>query len=716
VLTSLTDHQLLVFWVQLFVLLAVARTLGGLMRRLGQPSVIGELAAGVLLGPSVFGKVWTDGFDWFLPSDPAQSAALLAIGWVGVVFLLIITGFETDFELIRSRGRAAAFVAGGGQVVPFAFGFTFAWFMPEVFIGDEATRTVFVLFIAVAMSISALPVIATILRDLGMMRRNFAQTTLAAGMADDLVGWVAIGLIAGLAASGSISVGGVAFRIAGIVAFFVFAFTLGQRCVDAGLKRVRRRGPNVQGALAFTLMVALAAAVATQALHVEAPLGAFIAGILLGRSRFQDERVVGHLEQVTRGFLAPVFFATAGLRVDLEALREPTVLFWTAVVLLIACVGKFSGAFLGSKLAGLTNRDGLAIGASLNARGAIEIVVATIGLSLGILSTAGYTVIVVMALITTAMAPPILRWVVRDWRGDDDEERRLEREESMARNIVVRNSRILLPSRGGPGSIAAAQVLHFAWPDEAAVTVIAVGEEEPALDPIANVFHEREVDIYRVRGDGNPLDRILSEGHLGYGVMGVGVADVTRAGPLLSPFVDGLINESPLPLVIVRSARNLESRLPPAFTRAFVPVSGGRSSRAAQEIAFNISCQLGTDVVLSHVVTERSTDRAGFVPSLFRPGSTGPGSDNGVAERLLGQAVALAAELGVDTQGHVVRGRSSPGEEIVTAAREAEADLIVLGAHARRLEGRPYLGANVEHVLEDSDATVVVVILPDEGS
>lgn len=714
-LVPLTDHQLLVFWVQLFVLLCTARLLGALARRIGLPSVIGELLAGVLLGPSVLGKIWPDGFDWFLPDDPAQSAALLAIGWIGVVLLLLVTGFETDLGLIGRLGRAAVLVAIGSLVVPFALGVGLGFRLPAAFIGDDVGRGTFVLFVATALSISSLPVIAKILNELDLMRRNFAQITLAAGMANDVIGWVLLGVIAGLASTGAFSGGRLAITLVGMVAFIVLAFTVGQRAVDSLLRRARVRQGREGGSLAVTLLVALCFAVITQALHVEAVLGAFVAGIVLGRSRFQRDEVKDQVESITSAVFAPIFFATAGLRVDLASLTESETAYWAVVVVVVATVGKFAGAYAGARLGQLTRREGLALGAGLNARGALEIVIATIGLSLGVLSEAAYTVVVLMAIVTTILAPPILRAVTRNWTGTAEEQDRLDRELSHARNIVVRPSRMLLPSRGGPGSIAAAQVLHFAWPPESAVTVLSVGVDELTVDPVLNVLHGREVEVHTSpRTADEAPDRIIEESRLGYGVVGVGVADVASEGPLLSSLVDDLINRSPLPVVIVRAARRLETPLPPAFTRAFVPVAGGRSSRAAQEIAFNLSRALGTEVVLSHVVTDRPREasRPASVPP--RHGRASDPTPQGVAERLLEQAVELAAEIGVDTRTHVLRSSSSPGEEIVTAARDAEADLVVLGARARRLGGRPYLGANVEHVLHDSDATIVVVILPED--
>lgn len=714
-LTSLTEHQLLVFWVQLLALVSVARLLGAGARRLGLPSTIGELLAGVVLGPSIFGAIWPAGFEWFLPDDPSQSAALLAVAWVGIALLLVVTGFETDLRLMRQLGRATALVTAGSILLPFAGGLWVGFGMPDVFVGPEATRTTAALFVAAALGVSSLAVVGKILSELDLMRRDFGQITVAAGMANDVIGWLLLAVFAGLVTSGSVSVSTVTLTLGGLLLFVVVAFTVGQRLVDALLRRSRLSDDPTGRALTVTVLVMLVFAVCTQWLGVEAVLGAFVAGVLLHRSRFIDERVPEQIEALTVRFVAPVFFATAGLRIDVGLLRDPDELVWIGIILAVAIALKFVGAYAGARAAGLSNREGIALGAGLNARGTLEIVIATVGLSLGVFTDQAYTAIALVPIVTSLLAAVTLRLVVRGWRGSPKEVERLEREASLSRNVVVRAGRMLLLSRGGPSSIAAAQVLHFAWPPESAATVLAVDVENPPLDPIVNVFHGRDLEL-RVTGRGHATttDRIVEECGLGYGVVAMGLADGVRGAPL-GPVARDLVNRCPVPLVLVRSARNLESRLPPAFSRAFVPVSGGRPSRAAQEIAFNLATQLGTDIVLSHVLTERSSRRAGLVPAGAEPRDVAPDPGGEVAERLLEQAVELAGELGVDTQRHVVRSRSSPGEGIVAAATAADADLIVLGAQARALEGRPYLGANVEHVLEDSDATVVVVVLPAEG-
>ena len=411
-LIPIEEHELLVFWVQLAVLLAFAHAFGYLMRRIGQPSVIGQLLAGLVLGPSVFGEIWPSGFNWFLPEEHAdvQSAALLAVAWVGIALLLVVTGVRDDLDLIRKLGRPAALVTAGSLFVPFVAGLVVGYLLPEQFIGETADRSTFALFVALSLSVSSLAVVAKILSEMNLMRRDFGQITVAAGMANDVVGWLLLGIFTGLASSGGEGgeeSGGaldVVITVVGMLVFVILALTVGQRVIDWALRLVRRDGPNVSGALTVAVLCMLAFGVVTQYLGVEAVLGAFVAGIILHRSRFQQEEVLHQIEGLTFAFFAPVFFATAGLRLDLTALNSGTVLFWTTVVVVAAIIFKFIGAYAGARQAGMTHRAGLALGAGLNARGALEIVIATVALQLVVFNVTSFTTFVLVPVITSVFA------------------------------------------------------------------------------------------------------------------------------------------------------------------------------------------------------------------------------------------------------------------------------------------------------------------------
>lgn len=708
-LSSLDHHELLVFWAQLLIIYTTARLLGAGARRLGLPSVVGELTAGLVLGPSLFGAVWEGGFEWFLPDSEVQSAMLLSVGWFSAAFLLVVAGFETDLGLIQRLGRAAALVTIGSLVVPLAGGLVVGSQIPDTFYGDEATRLVFTLFIGVSVAVSALAVVAKILGDLNLMRRDVGQITVAVGMANDLVGWVILGVIAGLAA-GEASVVGVLLTIAGLAAFLIASLTIGQRAIDTSLRYIRRDGANIQGSLTVVIGAMLAFGVITQWLGVEAVLGAFVAGVVLARSRYRQIESQHIIEDLTSVIFAPLFFATAGLRLDLGLLRGEA-LVWAGLLLAVALGLKFAGAFLGARAAKLTVREGLVLGAGLNARGALEIIIATVGLSLGVLNETSFTMIVMIPLVTSLFASVGVRLLSKDLAGSTAERERLAQEEAMEKNLIVRNGRLLLPSKGEPSSIVAAQVAHLVWPESIPATVLGIldGEAAPDLEPIENVLYGRDVELLNATTEA-VAEQMIAESKLGYGAMVVGVEEGGADGSFVSHLVDEILAELHIPIVLVRGARNQNGRLPGIFARALVPVVGSQSSRAAQELAGNMSNRLGTEVLLSHIVY--SPDEGGGGGILYRSRASGEPDGADIANRVLEQAAEHAQELRANYRTEV-RFSVSAGEEILRQAAQSDSDLIVLGAELRRLEGRPFLGQNVEYVLRNATQTVVVAIIPD---
>jgi len=708
-----SDHQLLVFWLELLALLTVARGLGALMGRIGQPAVVGELAAGLLLGPSVLGAIAPDLQSWLFPPDPIQRSLLGGLGWIGVFLLLVLTGLETELGLIRRLGRGVAFVALGSLLIPLLAGIDLGFTLPEAFVGEGSPRLVFALFMGTALAISALPVIAKILSDLDLMRRNVAQALLAAAMLDDIVGWILLGTVAGLARSGSLEGGRLLFTIAGLLVFLLLAFSLGQKAVDAVLRAVRLGRGGVASSLTAVLLLALGAGALTHAIGLEAVFGAFIAGIVIGRSRFHDDEVFAHLEGITRAFFAPLFFATAGLRVDLGLLADPEVMRWGLIVLAAASLTKFGGAYLGSRLAGFAVREGFALAVGLNARGAVEIIVATVGLSLGVLNARSYTVVVLLAMVTSMMAPLLLRWALSGWVGSEEERARLERERVLGGNVLVRATRVLLPSHGGPNSVLAARILDLAWPEGVEVTVLAAGRDVPAADlaRVRGAFASRPL-VFEQAPTKEPLAAILEHAALGYGAIAVGATDTRVAGTLVSPVVDELLAASPLPVIMVRKGAGTDATAAPAFRRILVPAVGTRPGRAAQEMAYSVARRLGVPVWIAHVVTLPTLGQELRYARGTGEHRVAAGIDRvSVADNVIEEARAAASEMGVRAEPLIRTAVSAP-EAILSLVREQEIDLLVLAANLRQLTGRPFLGHGVEFLLRESPCTVIVVTVP----
>ncbi len=709
----LSEHQILVFWTQLLLLLVAARGLGLLMARIGQPQVVGELAAGLLLGPSLLGRLAPDVQAWLFPDDPIQRGLLAAVGWIGVFLLLVATGFETDVALIRRLGRATSRVVLGSLLIPVLFGVALGLQMPDSFLGEGAAREVFALFMGTALGISALPVIAKILSELDLMRRNVAQVIIAAAMVDDVAGWVLLGVVAGLAQSGALELRQLALTLGGLVAFLGLAFTVGQRVVDALLRRARQRRTGVPARVSIMVGAGLVAGVATHALGLEAVFGAFIAGIVLGRSRFQENEGFAQIQTIALAIFAPIFFASAGLRVDLGLLAQPDVVAWGLAVVAVASASKFLGAFLGSRMGGLPAREGLALGVGLNARGAVEIVVATVGLSIGVLNDRSYAVVVLMAMATSMMAPPLLRAVLAGWAGSAEERERLARERQLGGNVLVRPTRLLLPSHGGPNSVLAARIVDLAWPQEVEVTILSAGADVPAEDlkRVRSVFTDRPV-VHEHDSTRAPLEAILDHAALGYGAIAVGATDVRAAGLLASPVIHDLLGTSPLPVVMVRSGVRESLAGRPAYRRILVPAIGTDPGRAAQEMAFSVARRTGAQVSIVHVVTTAPKgDREAYLLGSDRIPLEVDAQRAEVAAHVMEDARAFAEQMGVDADT-AIRTGASAAQEILALARERQVDLLVVAANLRQLSGRPFLGHGVEELLEEAEATVVVVTAP----
>jgi Kef-type K+ transport system membrane component KefB len=290
-------------------------------------------------------------------------------------------------------------------------GIATGYLLPDSFLPSTADRTVFALFLGVAMCVSVIPVIAKTLLDMNVLHRNVGQLILAAGMVDDVFGWLLLSVVASMATIG-VHLGHVGLSVLYLVGVVLVALLVGRPLVRAVLRlsaRSREPGPTV----ATAVVIVLLAAAATHALGMEAIFGAFVAGLLIGSSGAFDKERLAPLQSVVLSVLAPLFFATAGLRMDLTALAEPVVLGAAVVVLLVAIVGKFTGAFIGAVASRLNRWEAVALGAGMNARGVVEVVVAMVGLRLGVLNTETYTLVVLVAIVTSVMAPPVLRLATR---------------------------------------------------------------------------------------------------------------------------------------------------------------------------------------------------------------------------------------------------------------------------------------------------------------
>ncbi|MEV4392951.1 cation:proton antiporter [Nonomuraea sp. NPDC049607] len=411
---------MLVFLLQIAVMLALALGLGSLAARFRLPAVVGELFAGVLLGPSILAHVAPDLQRWLFPADPGQFHLLDAVGQIGVLLLVGLTGIHMDLNLVRRRAATAAGISAGGLIIPLGLGIATGFLLPRAIVPDGTDMTVFALFMGVAMCVSAIPVLAKTLIDMRLLHRNIGQLTLTAGMIDDAFGWFMLSIVSAMAVN-AVTTGTVLTSLAYLVAIVVLALTVGRPLVR-GAMRLAARSPEAGPTVGTAIVLVVLASAGTHALGLESVFGAFVMGMLIGSAGRVDPARLAPLRTVTLYGFAPVFFATAGLRMDLTALTRLPVLLAGLAVLAVAIVGKFVGAYAGARLSRLNRWEALALGAGLNARGVIEVVVAMVGLRLGILSVEAYTLVVLVAIVTSLMTPPILRAAMSRVEQTADEE------------------------------------------------------------------------------------------------------------------------------------------------------------------------------------------------------------------------------------------------------------------------------------------------------
>jgi len=711
----LSEHEVLVFLVQLALLVGVARIFGWLMKSVGQPAVVGELLAGVVLGPTLFGRVAPDAFDWVF-GEPIVTSVVFGISWLGVIMLLVVIGFETDLGIIVRFRKAALSVSAGALLFPLGAAASLAFLLPDSFIGTGpegvgVDRAVFAGFFALALSVSALPVVAKILQEMGFLRRNFGQVTLAAGMTMDAVGWLILAALSGIALDGfRPDELGVSFG--GLVVFLVLSFTVFRWLIDRLFRFVMSRGSSMTAALSITIVAALAGGAVTQALRIEAILGAYIVGILLAGLRHQLPGVRSILETVTASLLAPVFFAFSGLRVDIGLLDTNEVMIWTVVLIGVAIIAKITGTVVGGFMAGVRGREALALGSGLSALGAMGVVVAIVGLNLGVVSETGYTVMVLAAIVTSLVAPQLLKLVVSGWDIPHEEAQRLNEEEIKETSEILNARRILIPTRGGSNSRFAAELVRAVFP-AAEVTVLVVdlakagfrrmlarrAEGEPG-DPSEVLAHLPEARVIR-RLARDPAEAIAGESALGYDLVVLGATETGEG--TFSSVIDRVLALIDVPSIVVRmpEGREASDGLP---GRILVPVTATRSTRAAEEFAYSLAKAAGGRTFALHVVN-RPEGQGVMREDASVEASIADGQE------LVGAAAAFGDRLGVSVETGV-RVAPNAEEEIVVFGNSGAFDLLVLGASTRSLTDRPFYGHRVSYMLSQSELPVAVVSLP----
>lgn len=408
-MAKLSHIELIHLMIQLGVMLAFGRALAEVARKFKQPAVVGEIIAGLILGPTILGTFSPDSFDLLFPNTGASAIVLDGFTKVAVVMLLFIAGLEVDLHIVFQQGKQAIYSSLFGLVIPFFLGFIIPYSFPGFF-GDASgtDHLLFSLFMGTAMAISALPVIVRIMMDLKLFKTKIGMLVVASAMIDDVIGWMIFSIILGLIGRGGQLAVGYTFLLT--VGFMAFMLTIGRGLLNRILPWVNKKLAWPGGLLALSLSLCFLAAAFTEYIGIHAVFGAFMVGIALGDSEHMSERAKEIVHQFINNIFAPLFFVAIGLKVNFLVNFD---LGLTLVILIIAFAGKIIGSGAGTRLGGFTWRESLAAGFGMNARGAMEIILGIVALESGLINEKVFVSLVIMALITSMTSGPLMKWMLK---------------------------------------------------------------------------------------------------------------------------------------------------------------------------------------------------------------------------------------------------------------------------------------------------------------
>jgi Kef-type K+ transport system membrane component KefB/nucleotide-binding universal stress UspA family protein len=623
--------------------------------------------------------------------------------------------------------------------VPFACGFALGWFLPEALLPHPDQRLLTSLFLGTALSISSIKIVAAVVREMGFTRRNLGQIIVASAICEDSIGWVIIAITLSLAEAGSIDVVSVAKSVIGTAVFLGLSFTVGRRLV---FFLIRWTNDNFQSdfpVITTILVIMGLMALTTHFIGVHTVLGAFVAGVLIGESPILSKHIDEQLRGLILAFFMPVFFGIAGLSADLTVLKDPKLALLALGLIAVASFGKFAGAFIGGEIGGLKRREALALACAMNARGSTEVIVATIGLTMGALSQNLFTMIVAMAVITTMAMPPMLRWGLARVPLGKAEKERLEREEFEAKGFVPNLERLLLAVDESPnGKFATRLAGVLASTRGLPITLLPLAtngkskagaqqkkdeekqkeekeqeeqaehgdraEEEVTTaakenQPAKSEDQTPSVDVTVRKHKGSGEEAVAAEARKGYDLLAIGVAKTAARNGAFHADVAriALAFDGPLAIVAGKGIHLEHPQQSPLHI--LVPVNGTEVSRRAAEVAISIAHACDCPIIALYVANPggsgaRTRQRSGFRARYQE-------------QAIVKDIVEMADRYDVEIKT-AMRADVAPDAAIVAQAKRSEHDLIVMGV-GRRPGDKLFFGDTAAAVLERADASIVFV-------
>jgi len=393
---------------QVLAVTVLSRVIGLVTRRLGQPLVIAEMLGGIVLGPSLLGWVAPD--LWAGLFTPDSLAVLGLVSQFGLIFFMFLVGLELDPARLRGNSSASVMIAQSGIFIPFVLGGVLAlWLFPR-FGGATTSRTAFVLFTGAAMSVTAFPVLARILTEQRLLATRIGAVAITCAAIDDVTAWCVLAFIVAVARHAEVS--GAALTAVAAVAYLGVMLAVVRPLLARLAHRVSDPDAMPHNAVAVVVIVVLLSSWTTELIGIHALFGGFVAGAIMPKDRGFARALGRRLEDLVVVVLLPLFFAFSGLRTQIGLLSQAGDWLVCGLVVLVACAGKFGGCAIAARATGFGWREATAIGVLMNTRGLMELIVLNIGLELGVISPTVFSMMVIMALVTTIVTAPLLRRLV----------------------------------------------------------------------------------------------------------------------------------------------------------------------------------------------------------------------------------------------------------------------------------------------------------------
>lgn len=733
---SLTEPQLLGALIALAVILLCGRSAGEVTRRFDQPEVLGEFFAGFVLGPSVFGALLPGPYAALFHSV-ATGSVLSAIAWLGAILLLLIAGMEVDGAILRAEARPGAFAAAAAIIPAIGVGTMFSL---VIFHAPLANA----LYLGIVLSVTSVGVAAKILIEREALRRRYAQVILAAGITSEVLVWL---MVAVVSAARSHTPLRAIISAAFALGFFVIMLTLGRRFVFWVMRRVSDATTLVSGQLTLVLVLMLFSAALTQAMGLHPLLGAFVFGVLLSQAPRTTRTLQEGLQSLTSGFFAPVFFVLAGMRVNIFRLGGVAAIGTIVLLFVVISTVKIGASTLGAHLGGLQGWESALVGVGLNMKGGTDVIVALVGVELGLFSTAVYTMYAVVAILTVFLSPPLLSWLARKTPPSTMEHERLAAEERERHAYVRSIERVLLPltsallpalasqvvERMALAKHAQRQIFDITAFEAEAPAAQTTRQPELAVAAAKNTIWQartlESVDVVRRPVDVRHTLRPILEAAAGHDLLAMGAHPIShRATISFGRLQDALIQRAQADVLLVNAPN--DSFDGSQIRRILVPINGHRYSAVAGDIAASLLLAnlsestaqrddhsadrtvapadraVGDEadaatVMLLHVVSSEANSLYWRRADLTQVRQLGFSIVEDLAARMrqVGVPVSARLTLSSDVAGAILR-----------ELGRMPYQMLVMGAYNRNSSGRPYLGGTIRRVLHRTTVPVTILL------